>query len=512
MPIAKKLAVSAGLVASIAVVSKFLGFFREIALAFYFGAGVVTDAYLVATAIPGFFYFCVGAALTTAFIPVYSKVSASEGARKEFLGSLLALIFVVCTVLVVLLILNAGELVAFIAPGLDQEGYNLARRFTQIFAIGIFLTAAINVLTSILHVHGLFAVPALSGLVFSLSVLLSIIFAYQYGVIYLILGPLLGKGLEVVLMLPFARRAFSGVIPRFQFSDPNIKAIIVLVGPMALGLAGAQANLIVDRVFGSQVESGAISALSYAFALANVVVSVISVSVASVIYPSLARMSASQMSGSAISLASKALGIVLVWVVPAAAVLAIFREDVVSVVFGRGRFDSVAVENTSVALGFYALGIVGLTVREIITRIYYARGKPLFPALNVLCAAVLNAALTFWWTPLYGIAGIACATLVSVCASVLWLAFDALKSLGTSELKQVLVSGGVICLGVATAACGLMLFEAVFSLGWLWGLLLFLSLYGLTLFLLREPFSRFSVRMSVQAIGQVLKSRSGGRR
>lgn len=413
---------------AITVVSKVAGFMREVLLAYFYGASATSDAYLVALTVPGVIYAFIGAALTVAFIPVYLGVPTD--ARPSFVGKLTNLVFLASTILIVATFIFAERIVWLVAPGFSEETARLAVLFTRVFVFGIYSSALINIFTGVLQAEGRLVIPALAGLAFSITVAASIALSSEFGVIILILGPLLAKLIEVVLMWPAVRRLGVRLRPRFEMSDPGVRLVVVMTAPLALGIAANEVNSVVGRALASNVAVGAVSALNYANQLNQLVIGVIGLSVATSIFPSLAKLFGDGRADAGSGLLGDALRYVVFLVVPAACFAAAFSTEIVELVYGRGGFDDQAVKMTSGALFFYALGMLWMAIREILARAFYALKDARTPVNNAIAGVVLNIGLSLVLAPRFGVSGLALATSISAAVTSFLLLFAIRRRLG----------------------------------------------------------------------------------
>src|SRR5690554_1254969 len=133
---------------ALTILSKFLGFFREIVLAYYYGSSNVSDAYLISWTIPGVIFAFVGAGITTCFIPLYTKILTTKGssASKTFMNKLITFMILLNLILGVIIYIFAPYIFRYVTPGFNTETMKLAVKFTRISVIGIFLYTIIDLL------------------------------------------------------------------------------------------------------------------------------------------------------------------------------------------------------------------------------------------------------------------------------------------------------------------------------------------------------------------------------
>lgn len=422
----------AALVMLCALLSKILGFFREILLSYFYGASGVSDAYLVSLTIPGVVFAFIGVALSVGFVPVYGRVVRNGGDGNLFVSNLIFFVFLICTFIVSATYFYAEEIVFVFSPGFNSETKDLAVFFTRIFVFGIYASALISIFTGYFNVNGSVLIPVIAGIPFNAVVLLSIFLSSHFGVVYLILGPFFAKIVEIIYFAPYLWRKGFRYVPSFDMGDPGLKSMVFLSAPLLISVSVEQVNVLVDRSIGSTLGEGAISSLSYAHHLNQFILGVFVVSIATICFPRLSRSYNDGNVGEFSKILSEALVAVTFLIVPSAIFFIFFSSDVVSFVYERGAFDSSAVSSTSSALLFYSVGMLGVGVREILSRAFYASHDTKTPVVNSLVGVFLNILLNLILSRYMGVAGLALATSISAMVTAVLLVFALGKKLSVS--------------------------------------------------------------------------------
>ena len=150
----------------ITAISKLLGFIREVALSYVYGASIVTDAYLVSQTIPRVIFAFISSGTATGFIPMYSRILNEHGKERadSYTSNLCNILLGFATVLVVLVLLTTKPLVKVFAPGFADDALVHAIRFTGISVFGVYFTGLVTIFTGYLRLQGNFIVPSLVGL------------------------------------------------------------------------------------------------------------------------------------------------------------------------------------------------------------------------------------------------------------------------------------------------------------------------------------------------------------
>ncbi|MCH8478348.1 MAG: murein biosynthesis integral membrane protein MurJ [Wenzhouxiangella sp.] len=386
---------------SMTLISRVLGFARDIVLARWFGATAATDAFFVAFKIPNFLrrLFAEGS-FSLAFVPVLSEYRqrGDHAALKSLIdattGSLLA---------VLLLITGAGMLFApwvirLFAPGfIDQpEQFALASdllRITFPYLLFIALTALAG---GILNTLGRFALPALTPALLNLSLIVAaVVFSQRFGepVKALAWGVLIAGMLQLAVQLPALAR--HGVLPRPRpsFRHPGVRRIMKLMLPTLFGSSVAQVSLLLDTLIASLLIAGSISWLYYADRLMEFPLGLFGVALSTVILPTLSGLHAGGRTRDFRATLEWALLLGVVIGLPSAVGLAVLAEPLMVTLFQYGAFDQQAARMAAMALVAYCLGLPAFIAVKILAPAYFSRQDARTPVRIAVTALAVNMAL-----------------------------------------------------------------------------------------------------------------------
>ncbi len=434
----------------LSVISICLGFFREIVLAYFYGASAVSDAYLISITIPTVIFAFVGTALATSYIPLYTSIEKEKGEKEalRFSNNLVNFLLVFCCLVAGAGFLFAQLIVKVFASGFTGETLRLAVFFTRVSIVAVFFMGLTYIFRSYLQIKNDFISPALIGFPYNVIVIASIVLSVRVDLVFLPVGLVLAIASQFLFILPFALK--KGY--RYKFimdkSDPQLRKVIYLALPVILGTSVTQINTLVDRTLASGIAVGGISALNYASRLNGFIQDIFVVSLSTVMYPMIARMAtAGNIEGIKKSL-SEAVNSIGLIVVPITVGTMLFTAPIVQLLFGRGAFDIRAAGLTSSALFFYAIGILGTAMLEILSKTFYAMQDTKTPMTNAVIAVVVNIVLNIILSRFLGIGGLALATSISALLGALLLFMSLRRKIGplgimnmaTTFVKVVLAS------------------------------------------------------------------------
>lgn len=430
------------LIMLITIISKLFGFARELTLAYFYGASSVSDAYLVSITIPGVIFGFIAAGLVAGYIPMYSKIMHDDGeiAANRFTSNLVNILIVLCSFLIILGLLFTDQIVKIFAVGFTGDTLALAVNFTKISLLAIYFTGVITIYSGYLQIKGNFVVPALIGFPLNLLIILSIVLSSLTNILVLAVGFVVASASQLLLMKPFMRKLNYKHRFAFDVKDKNIVNLAYIALPIIIGLSVNQINIIVDRTIASQITVGGISALNYANKLNGFVQGIFVSSIAVVLFPVISRMAAEKnLTGLKKSLAEAITGINLL-VIPATAGFMLFATPIVSVLFSRGAFDVLALSMTSYALFFYAIGMIGFGLRDVVSRAFYSLQDTKTPMINATIGVVLNIILNIILSKYMGIGGLALATSIAAIFTSGLLLISLRKKIGPLGMKQITIS------------------------------------------------------------------------
>lgn len=387
------------LVMIITMVSRVLGLVRAGIIAYYFGASAMTDAFFSAFKISNFFRQLLGeGALGSSFIPLYNERVESEGEEnsKQFIYSILNLLFVFSTIITILMIIFSQGIIDGIVSGFPDETKIIASRLLKIMSVYFVFISLSGMICAILNNFKQFAVPASTSIFFNLAIILaSMYFGKTYGIDALAYGVVIGGLFQLLVVLPAFFKIMKGYSFKIDWKDPYLKKIFIMICPMLVGIVARQVNTIVDQMFASYLAEGGVSALENATRLYLLPVGVFGVSISTVIFPALSKaMSKNDLDGATDNIV-KGLNILLFLIIPSTAVLTFYAPEVIRLTLSYGKFDEEAVRVTSQALLYYSLGLYFYTAIYLMTRAFYSVKNSKYPVKFSIISIVINIVLNF---------------------------------------------------------------------------------------------------------------------
>jgi putative peptidoglycan lipid II flippase len=409
------------------LLSRGVGFVRDVMMAAFLGSGPVAEAFLIAFSLPNMFrrFFAEGA-FNMAFVPMFAKkLEAGEDAqgfaRDAFNG--LAGILVIVSVIGTLAM---PWLVWAMASGFQgDQRFTLAVLYGRIGFSYILFISLVALLSGVLNAFGRFTeasfVPVLMNVMFIVAMLAADRAGWDMGLTLAWTVPFTGIA-QLAFTWVSAHRAgfrFSPGLPRMT---PELRRLLTIAAPAVLAGGVVQINLIVGRQVASFTE-GAVAWLSYADRLYQLPLGVVGIAIGTVLLPDISRkLRAGDDLGGQHSF-NRSTEFALMLTLPAAVALVVIAQPLCDVLFERGAFGPTDTANTAMALAAYGLGLPAFVFQKVLQPLFYAREDTRRPFNYAVSSMIVNAAIAIGLMPLIGFVAAALATSVSAWVMVgqLWL-------------------------------------------------------------------------------------------
>jgi putative peptidoglycan lipid II flippase len=417
----RQIARAAGTVMFAIVFGQLIGLARGIIVANVFGASIELDSFYAANRVSETLFLLVaGGALGSAFIPTFTGLltKGDKTAAWRLASALANAVILTLSLLAALLAIFAPEVVRYaLAPGFSAkpEIFALTVSLLRIQLISAVLFGLGGLIVGILNAHQIFLIPALTPAAYQLGIIFGAIFlAPSMGIYGLAWGVIIGAVLYLAIQIPSLLRQRGIYTPSLELHNPYTRQVILLMLPRLLGVAVVQLNFWVNTNLASRMEEeGSVASLTYGFMLMLMAQAAIAQSVAIAAMPTFSAQHAlGKRDEMRSSLAASLRGILLL-AVPASIGLMILREPLISFLYQRGEFDDRAVQLVAWALLWYAAGLVGHSIMEVLTRAFYAQQDTRTPVVIGTIAMGLNVVFSIsfsrWfaqigWYPLGGLA------------------------------------------------------------------------------------------------------------
>ena len=407
------------------LLSRVLGYLRDILIAIFLGTSIYADAFFVAFRLPNTFrrLFAEGT-FNAAFIPSYTKEKlkgVQEG--KKFADEVFNLLLVFLVFLILVVEIFTPFVVYLIAPGfyIDNEKFNLATEFARITFPFLLFVSLSSLLAGILNSNNKFAAAAAAPIILNVILILFTLFSFYYNLNIaksLSIGVTLAGILQFLILIVFTKKFYFPSIRLFLKFSKKIKIFFNKLLPSIFSSGITQINILVGTIIAS-FQTGAVSYLYYADRVYQINLAIAGIAVGTVALPSLSK-SVKLKNQKAIDLIqNKSLELSLLFSVPASFGLLIASKQIVNCLFGYGSFDSEDIIYTSSALMFFAMGVPAFALIKVLSNFYFARDNTKLPFYISAISMFLNIILSISLFKKYGFIIIPIATSISTWVAIL---------------------------------------------------------------------------------------------
>jgi len=388
-----------GVVSALTLLSRLLGFVRDVLVARLFGASYIADAFFVAFRIPNLLRsFVAEGALTSAFVPVFSQeLRAGHERAQAALSAVGTLLFIATALISFLGIIGAELIVELFAPGFgaDPAKLDLCVLLTQIMLPFIICVSFVAMLNGALNSARIFGAAAWAQVWMNVALIGGALFAGYYAernaAIILAISVIIGGIIQVVVQLPALRRAGFHLYPTRAIATAPVKEVLRLMVPATIGAAVYQISIFLNTLLASLLEPGSVSWLFYADRVAQFPIGIFSVALASVLLPALSTASATDDSDGFQRRLGDSLRFTSFFIIPMAAGIWALALPITELLFERGAFSHESSIMTSYALKALAAGLWATSCHSMLVRAFIARKDTVTPTLIGLCSLAVTA-------------------------------------------------------------------------------------------------------------------------
>ena len=386
---------STGTFSFFTIVSRLLGYVRDILIAVFLGAGPLADAFFVAFKIPNTFrrLFSEGT-FNAAFVPSYSSLLNNKKESQKFANNIFNLLIVGLFFLVLIIEILMPLFIFLIAPGFDgdYQKMELAITLTRItFPFLMFISLA-SFFSAILNSHNKFAIASATPIILNILLIGVLLFGKILDdqlVHYLSYAITLSGILQFIFLYFFVKKYF---LPKFKLYikiDGKIKTFFRKLLPSIFSSGVTQINILIGTIIAS-FQASAVSYLYYADRIYQINLAIAGIAIGTVILPQLSKHIQDNKREKIDSIQNKALELSLFLSIPAAIALLVASEEIMSSLFGYGSFDESSVKNSAKALFYFAVGLPAFSLIKVFSTFFFARHNTKIPFYISLVSVLLN--------------------------------------------------------------------------------------------------------------------------
>ena len=378
------------------LISRILGYVRDVLIAIFLGTSLFADAFFVAFRLPNTFrrLFAEGT-FNAAFIPSYAGALAKNKIEADdFAKNVFNLLFIILIFFVLVAEIFMPQLIFLIAPGFykNPDKLMLAIDLSRITFPFLFFICLASFFGAILNSYNKFAAAAAAPIILNVILIGSLFFSQWVNipdVLLLSYAVSFAGFLQLIVLLFFVRKNFKPILSIKIKIDEKVRFFFRKLLPSIFSSGVTQINILVGTIIAS-FQAGAVSYLYYADRVYQINLAVAGIAVGTVMLPELSKYVKNENFEQIKNLQNRALELSLFLSIPAAAALVLASEEIITSLFGYGSFNNESVKNTALALTFFAFGVPAFSVLKIFSNFFFARNDTKTPFYLSVLSVTLN--------------------------------------------------------------------------------------------------------------------------
>jgi putative peptidoglycan lipid II flippase len=439
MSVSSKSAKSVLIIIILSLVSKFLGFIREVLIAAKFGLGMETDTFFITISAITLLTGIISNVIKTTSVPILSEIETKEGKQGKinYTSNMINIVALLSTIVAIFAWFFSPVIISLIAKGFYGEQYNLAIKLFRIGLPMVILSSTIGAITGFLQSEQRHISSAAIGFPFNFVYIFYLVFlSSKFGIKGLMVAGVFAVLCQLLIQIPETKKSNYTYKYIFNLKNKYIRKVLHLSIPVLVGVAITDLNIIIDKTIASTLIPGSISALNYANKLISLVLGVFISAITTVIFPLLSKESSSDNIAGMKQIICYGNNTILLITIPATVGLIVLSTPIVQIAFQRGEFDSSATLMTSKALIFYSLGLISMSIRTLLLRVYYSLQDTKTPLINGALSVGLNIVLNLILVKFMAHAGLAFATSIAITIAVILMFNGLRKKIGVLGIKR----------------------------------------------------------------------------
>ncbi len=447
-----KVAKAAGVVGSATLVSRVMGYIRDMVMSWAFGTGLAADAFYVAYRIPNLLRELLAeGSMSAAFIPVFTETLTRESreSARHLANAVFARLLVILVVLTGLGIIFSPYVVKVVAWGwayrAEHDKYLLGVTLTRIMFPYLLCIGLAALAMGMLNSLRSFLAPALSPVMLNVMTITAVVLSLRFmsqPILGVAIGVVLGGVSQLLIQMPGLKKQGMLIRPQFAPTHPGVRRIGFLALPVFLSSSVNQLNIFIGTIFASFLATGSITYLFYGMRFIHFPLGIFGIAIATAVLPTMSAQAARREHEEFRETLSLALRLVFFVMFPAMVGLITLRTPIVNLLLEHGKFDHTSTTGVSAALLYYAVGLWAFAGVRIVAQAFYALQDTRTPVMTAILALITNILLStafILWTPLaHG--GLALATSLASMLNISLLTIRLRKKIGRIDAQRILAS------------------------------------------------------------------------
>ena len=447
------------------ILSKLLGFARELMVAYRFGAGSISDAFVLTNSIPTLIFVSVATAININFIPYYHRIDTEED-RNRFTSNLTNISIIILIVGCLIINIFPRQVLKIFATGLPQETERYAILMLRIVVFSIIPIILSYLYQAYLQANESFVSTAVYGIITNVAVILFTYIATEEKYYVLSVGTIVSHVVGLIpIFYSIKKRTSFHYSLYLDFRDQRIKDLVLLTLPLMVEDLASSMSLLVDRNLASFLDKGTISGLGYAGTIGNIASTMIASAIMTATFPLFSKMLAKGEKAQFEKQFENYASVISYLLGPISIFMILNAGDIVTFIFEHGAFNSTATKIVSESMICYSVGVLPMGLQAYLIRGFYAMQDTKTPVkikvFALICNIILNLLSVHWLKHM----GIALSTSISYVIAYGLLTYNIKKKHDIQNIWKITIEGGIsLLICVIPAVVVFMIFNRVFTL------------------------------------------------
>ncbi|WP_338597526.1 murein biosynthesis integral membrane protein MurJ [Clostridium baratii] len=426
------------------LISMVLGFLRDTSIAYSLGATNLSDIFIFITNLPTILFSAIGWVIISTFVPVYTDVrlKSSEEETNKFANTFIKLIILLALIMMIIMYIFNKEAITILAPGFVEKDFELTKEMFFIALPSFVLLTASSCLCAILNSYKKMLWVSSIGIPVNIMIIIGILFIYPlYGINVAVWMLIVASIIQIIiLVIPLRKTNFKFTLD-FNLKDKNIIRIVGMIGPMIIGVMAQQINMMFGGAITSTLNSGSLTSYNLANKVTNAAYNSIILIGITFIFPYLSENYAKGRYDTFIKQIKNAVHIILLVLIPISILLIVLNDNIISILYGYGKFSPDDIKLTGEVLIFLSISIVGLGIRELVNRAYYASNNTKIPMIFSILGIIINIIVSLVLVYKIGVIGVAIGNSISIIISscLITRSFEKNNDIGSIINKKFII-------------------------------------------------------------------------
>ncbi len=423
-----------------ALISKILALIKDMFVASKFGASSESDTFLLVNTTIILIASLITQANNAVFLPELVKAEINGGMteKNKLARNMKVALSLVALFIVISCYIGTPLLLKGIAPGFNSEERTLATSMFRMSLPVVLMTVLSSVNISYLQTFKRYTETALNDIILNTTCILSLVFiSNTFGIYALTLAVVIGHLLQLLLQVFGLKTVRYKHIGKVDLKDERLLKIVKLAVPMLISIGISDLNKMIDKAMASGLSTGTISGLNYASKISTLVLGILIVPLTTSIFPILSEHIERKKKKEFTKTIETGISYVFLLTLPISAALVAIGKLVVQILFERGSFNSYATELTSECVIFYAIALVGMSIRLLMIKAFYSMQNTKTPVINGAICIVINIILNIILCRYIAHIGLTMATAISSTLLAVILIYSFNKKMCKLNIKMI---------------------------------------------------------------------------